>query len=141
MYATALESGRGLEGEVRREADNTTQGAGTIRGGQLRLRTSAAQHLRELLILTPVWGGHWPPGLREASRTRARSLRSLVHPGVDEPVQPAELAGPAGRQGGELLPRLNGFAPPLQHLRDIARREGTRSLLWWCLAMSWVTKV
>src|SRR5512132_584538 len=31
----------------------------------------------------------------------------LVHPGVDEPVQPAELAGPAGRQGGELLPRLN----------------------------------
>jgi hypothetical protein len=26
---------------------------------------------------TPVWGGHWPPGLRDASRTRARSLRSL----------------------------------------------------------------
>ena len=20
---------------------------------------------------TPVWGGHWPPGLRDASRTRA----------------------------------------------------------------------
>jgi hypothetical protein len=27
--------------------------------------------------LTPVWGGHWPPGLRDSSRTRARSLRSL----------------------------------------------------------------
>ena len=26
---------------------------------------------------TPVCGGHWPPGLRDASRTRARSLRSL----------------------------------------------------------------
>ena len=26
---------------------------------------------------TPVWGGHWPPGLRDSSRTRARSLRSL----------------------------------------------------------------
>jgi hypothetical protein len=26
---------------------------------------------------TPVWGGHWPPGLRDASRMRARSWRSL----------------------------------------------------------------
>src|SRR4249919_2219425 len=26
---------------------------------------------------TPVWGGHGPPAWREASRTRARSLRSL----------------------------------------------------------------
>jgi hypothetical protein len=26
---------------------------------------------------TPVCGGHWPPAAREASRTRARSLRSL----------------------------------------------------------------
>jgi hypothetical protein len=26
---------------------------------------------------TPVWGGYRPPGLRDASRTRARSLRSL----------------------------------------------------------------
>ena len=50
---------------------------------------------------TPVWGGHGPPGLRDASRTRARSLRSLytVYPGVDERVQPAELTRPAGRQG------------------------------------------
>jgi hypothetical protein len=89
---------------------------------------------------TPVWGRYEPPGLRDASRTRAR-VEVLVHPGVHERVQSAELAAPAGRQGGELLPRLNGFAPPLQHLRDIARREGTRSFLWWCLAMSWVTKV
>jgi hypothetical protein len=51
MYVEVLESGRGIEGKVRREADSTTQGPGTIRGGQLRLRTSAAQHLRELLIL------------------------------------------------------------------------------------------
>jgi hypothetical protein len=51
MYETALESGRGIEGEVRREADSTTLGAGTIHGGPLRPRTSAAQHLRELLIL------------------------------------------------------------------------------------------
>jgi hypothetical protein len=52
MYSVALESGRGIEGEVRREADSTTQGAGTIRG-QLRLRTSAAQHLRELSLRQP----------------------------------------------------------------------------------------
>jgi hypothetical protein len=52
MYSMALESGRGIEGEVRREADSTTQGAGTIRG-QLRLRTSAAQHLRELSLRQP----------------------------------------------------------------------------------------
>ena len=60
------------------------------------------------------------PGL---GRPRAASLAGgltdagalveiLVHPGVDELVQPAELARPAGRQGRELLPRLNGFAPP-----------------------------
>src|SRR5713101_6118237 len=49
---------------------------------------------------------------------------TFVHPGVDELVQPAELARPAGRQGRELFPRLNGFAPPLQHLGDVARGVG-----------------
>src|SRR5262249_8836105 len=48
----------------------------------------------------------------------------LVHPDVDEFIQPAELARPARRQGRELLPRLNGCAPPLQHLWDVALAVG-----------------
>src|SRR5260370_33854726 len=48
----------------------------------------------------------------------------LVHPGVDELVEPTELARPAGRQGGELLASLDRLAPRLQHLRDVARGVG-----------------
>src|SRR6266849_4277751 len=48
----------------------------------------------------------------------------LVDPGVDEFIEPAQFARPAGRQRGELLPRLDGLGPRLQYLRDIARRVG-----------------
>jgi hypothetical protein len=40
---------------------------------------------------------------------------------VNELVEPAEFARPTGRQGGELLPRLDGLAPRLQHLWDVTR--------------------
>src|SRR5271169_372466 len=43
---------------------------------------------------------------------------------MDELVEPAELAGPAGRQGRELLASRNRLGPRLQHLRDVARGIG-----------------
>src|SRR5260370_9979490 len=51
-------------------------------------------------------------------------VQVLVDPDVDEFVERAELARPAGRQGGELLPSLDRLAPRLQHLRDVARGVG-----------------
>ena len=62
----------------------------------------------------PYPGLWWPRSAGLAGGlTHAGALGEIfVHPDVDEFIQPAELARPAGRQGRELLPRLNGFAPP-----------------------------
>ena len=70
----------------------------------------------------PYPGLWWPRSAGLAGGlTHAGALGEIfVHPDVHELVQPTELARPAGRQGRELLPRLNGFAPPLQHLWDVA---------------------
>src|SRR6516225_10233863 len=68
---------------------------------------------------TPVRAG--PPGFLTDS---SALVEILVHPGMDELVEPAEFARPAGRQGRELLASLDGLRPSLQNLRDIARAIG-----------------
>src|SRR5262249_20782341 len=56
-------------------------------------------------------------GLARGLTDAGALVEILVDPDMDELVQPAELVRPAGRQGGEFLPRRNGCAPRLQHLR------------------------
>ena len=48
---------------------------------------------------TPVCGGHGPPAVREASRTRVRSARSLYTQVWTNLFSPPSRARPAGRQG------------------------------------------
>ena len=72
------------------------------------------------------------PRSAAARRGRAPGCRAnpvalgqiLVDPGVNELVQPAEFARPAGCQWRELFARRNGLGPRFQHLREIARSIG-----------------
>src|SRR6266446_3469619 len=51
-------------------------------------------------------------------------VQVLVAPDVGEFVEPTELARPARRERRELLAGLDGLAPRLQYLRDVARGVG-----------------
>src|SRR5262245_5079658 len=58
-----------------RRTDGVIVTSGDYRTGEKAAGTSSLFSCR--IGRTPVWGGHGPPDWREASRTRARSVRSL----------------------------------------------------------------
>ena len=65
--------GAGIAGDAARRGGRVTRD--DYRTGEKAAGISSLFSCR--IGRTPVWGGHWPPGLRDSSRTRARSLRSL----------------------------------------------------------------
>src|SRR3989475_11398413 len=66
---------------------------------------------------TPVCGGHGPPAWREASRTRARSLRSLYTQGWTNLFSPPSSLGQQAARGEDFSPASMAVPHPSHTLR------------------------